>query len=273
MATPLFTIDAFADGPFRGNPAAVCLLDGPRPEEWMRALAAEMNLSETAFLWPESDEIWRLRWFTPAVEVSLCGHATLASAHALWETGQSDAASSIRFATRSGILTATRAGDWIELDFPERSPEACAPPDGLAEALGSRPIATAIAGEDLLVELATEGAVRALAPDFTALAAVGARGVTVTARADEGAPHDFVSRFFAPAVGIAEDPVTGSAHCGLAPYWAERLGRRQLTGFQASRRGGVVRVRHEPDRRRVVLSGRAVTVFVAQLTPAAEAPA
>jgi len=266
MPTPLLQIDAFADGPFRGNPAAVCLLDGPREESWMQALAEEMNHSETAFLWPESEELYRLRWFTPEVEVSLCGHATLASAHALWETGRLAADQPARFATRSGVLVAARAGDWIEMDFPERVPEECETPPGLAEALGARPLLTARAGEDLLVELATEGAVRALAPDFAALERIDTRGLIVTAVAEEGAGHDFVSRFFAPGLGLPEDPVTGSAHCALAPFWLARLGRAEATGFQASRRGGVVRVRHEPDRRRVRIAGRAVTVLRGELT-------
>jgi PhzF family phenazine biosynthesis protein len=270
MPIPLYQIDAFADRPFRGNPAGVCLLEGARDESWMQAVAAEMNLSETAFLWPESEELWRLRWFTPRVEVSLCGHATLAAAHVLWQTGRAPSGAPARFATRSGILTATAQGDWIELDFPEHAPEPIAPVADLADALGARPLAWASAGEDLLVELATEGTVRALAPDFAALGALEARGVVVTALADEGAAYDFVSRFFAPAVGLPEDPVTGSSHSGLAPYWAERLGRRELVGYQASTRGGIVRVRHEPERRRVAIAGRAVTVFAATIAPAAE---
>jgi PhzF family phenazine biosynthesis protein len=265
MPTPLLQIDAFADGPFRGNPAAVCLLDGPRDEVWMQALAEEMNHSETAFLWPESEELYRLRWFTPEVEVSLCGHATLASAHALWETGRLAASQPARFATRSGVLVAARAGDWIEMDFPERLPELCEVPAGLAETLGARPLLAARAGEDVLVELATEGAVRALAPDFTALERIDARGLIVTAVAEEGAAYDFVSRFFAPGLGVPEDPVTGSAHCALSPFWSARLGRSELTAFQASRRGGHLRVRHEPDRRRVRLAGRAVTVLRGEL--------
>jgi PhzF family phenazine biosynthesis protein len=270
MPTPLLQIDAFAEGPFRGNPAAVCLLEGPRDEGWMQALAEEMNLSETAFLWLESEELYRLRWFTPEVEVSLCGHATLASAHALWETGRLPRASAARFATRSGILTAAADGPWIEMDFPEKLPEPCAPIEELAEALGARPVVWTVAGEDLLVELSTEGAVRALSPDFRALMELDTRGVVVTARGDGGSEHDFVSRFFAPQVGIDEDPVTGSAHCGLAPYWADRLGRRELNGFQASKRGGVVRVRHEPERRRVAIAGKAVTVLSGSLTEIAD---
>ena len=270
MPTPLVQIDAFADGPFRGNPAAVCLLDAPRDEAWMQALAEEMNLSETAFLWPESEELYRLRWFTPEVEVSLCGHATLASAHALWESGRLALDQPARFATRSGVLVAARAGEWIELDFPERIPEPCEPPPGLAEALGARPLVAARAGEDVLVELATEGAVRSLAPDFAELERVETRGLIVTAPAEEGSDYDFVSRFFAPGVGVPEDPVTGSAHCALSPFWSGRLGRGELNGFQASRRGGRVKVRHEPDRRRVRISGRAVTVFRGELSAAAD---
>jgi len=255
MRQSIIQVDAFADRPFAGNPAAVCILAAPVDERWMRDVAAEMNLSETAFLHPEDDG-WRLRWFTPEVEVELCGHATLASAHVLWEDGHLVADATARFHTRSGMLTARRAEEWIELDFPAKPLLDVPAPEGLAEALGAAPVHAGRSHFDVLVELASEAEVRALKPDLGRLAAVDARGVIVTARGS--GEHDFVSRFFAPRVGVPEDPVTGSAHCALAPYWAARLGRAEMTGFQASRRGGTVRVRHDGDR--VHLAGRAVTV-------------
>jgi PhzF family phenazine biosynthesis protein len=259
---PIVQVDAFADRPFTGNPAAVCILPAPREEGWMRSVAAEMNLSETAFLHREEDG-WRLRWFTPEVEVDLCGHATLATAHVLWEGGHLGAGETARFHTRSGVLTARRDGGWIELDFPAKPILDAPAPQGLAEALGVEPVYVARSHFDVLVEVATEAEVRALKPDVGRLAAVEARGVIVTARADGGAGYDFVSRFFAPRVGVNEDPVTGSAHCVLAPYWAGKLGRAELVGYQASRRGGTVRVRSAGDR--VHLGGRAVTILRGEL--------
>jgi len=269
VSVPLLHIDAFSAEPFSGNPAAVCLLDdGPGPgPAWMQAVAAEMNLSETAFVTRRSDG-FGLRWFTPTVEVELCGHATLASAHALWETERLDAASPVRFHTRSGLLTATRADTNIELDFPAIVAVAGEPPAGVLDALGVTPTAVARnpAGYTL-VEVGFEAEVRAARPDFAGLAARSADGVVVTSRADPGTGFDFVSRYFAPGAGIDEDPVTGSAHCVLAPWWSARLGRSELVGFQASTRGGVVRVRVLGDR--VVLGGRAVTILRGELaTPA-----
>ena len=258
----IIQVDAFADRPFTGNPAAVCILAAPREEGWMRNVAAEMNLSETAFLHAEEDG-WRLRWFTPEVEVDLCGHATLATAHVLWEDGHLGAGETARFHTRSGLLTARRDGEWIELDFPAKPILDAPAPEGLEEALGARALYVARSHFDVLVEVATEAEVRALKPDVGRLAAVEARGVIVTARAEGGAGYDFVSRFFAPRVGVNEDPVTGSAHCVLAPYWAGKLGRSELVGFQASRRGGTVRVRSAGDR--VHLGGRAVTILRGEL--------
>lgn len=249
----LYQIDAFTSQAFRGNPAAVCLLDGERGNDWMQSLAAEMNLSETAFLLPHDDG-YSLRWFTPATEVDLCGHATLASAQALWEEQQ---LASVRFYTKSGVLTATRDRDWIELDFPSTPPRPAWLPAGLLESLGvTSPLYVGKNRFDYLVEVASEEEVRALAPDFAQLGRVEARGVIVTSAARE---FDFISRWFGPAVGVDEDPVTGSAHCALAPYWATRLGKREMTAWQASRRGGTVRVRLENDR--VKLIGQAVTVF------------
>jgi PhzF family phenazine biosynthesis protein len=256
MSLPLFHIDAFTEKPFAGNPAAVCLLDGPRAEEWMQQVATEMNLSETAFVYSEGAD-FRLRWFTPAVEVALCGHATLASAHALWEEGRIPAGRPIAFLTRSGVLIAARADDLIELDFPLKPAAEQAPPDGLAEALGVGVVRAGHNEFDWLVEVASEEGLRGLKPDFAALARLPVRGVIVTSQPARPG-FDFVSRFFAPAVGVPEDPVTGSAHCCLADWWGRRLGKAQMTGYQASARGGVVRVRVAGAR--VFLGGRAVTV-------------
>jgi PhzF family phenazine biosynthesis protein len=260
MPVPLLQIDAFADAPFTGNPAAVCLLDRAAEEGWMQRVAAEMNLSETAFLYPVEDG-YALRWFTPTVEIALCGHATLASAHALYETERLRRDEPARFHTASGLLTVTPAGEGrLTMDFPATPPAPADDlPDGLPAAFAVEPVWTGRTRFDLFVEVADEAAVRGLTPDPAAVAALGARGIIVTARADEGRAYDFVSRFFAPGSGIAEDPVTGSAHCALAPFWAARLGRDALTGYQASARGGLVGVRVRGDR--VELTGRAVTVL------------
>jgi len=258
---PLFQVDAFADRPFAGNPAAVCLLDGPADAAWMQSVAREMNLSETAFVHPDGDG-WRLRWFTPVVEVELCGHATLATAHVLWETGRLDRAAVARFGTLSGLVTATGREGWIELDFPAFPPQEAAAPAGLADALGAHPTWIGRSRFDALLEVANEAEVRALAPDFAALAGVAVRGTIVTARSDDP-QFDFVSRFFAPGVGVNEDPVTGSAHSALAPYWGRTLGKTEMTGFQASARGGVVRVRVAGERVRI--AGQAVTVLAGEL--------
>ena len=259
---PLLQIDAFTSEPFAGNPAAVCFLDRERDVSWMSAVAAEMNLSETAFLLP-LDDGWSLRWFTPTVEVDLCGHATLASAHAIWETGRQPAGSQARFSTRSGPLFAVRAGDLIELDFPVKVATAVEAPAGLVDALGVEAVVGVYRNEfDYLVELADERAVVAVAPAHDSLRSLPVRGVIVTAAAV--APDvDFVSRFFASGSGVDEDPVTGSAHCALGPFWGERLDRTELTGYQASRRGGYVRVRLDGDR--AILGGHAVTVMRGEL--------
>jgi PhzF family phenazine biosynthesis protein len=258
----LLQIDAFTDEPFRGNPAAVCLLDQDKPAEWMQRLAAEMNLSETAFLKKQNGD-WSLRWFTPAVEVDLCGHATLASAHALWEEKILSAGSLARFHTKSGLLTASRAGEWIELDFPAKPQEPVVAPAGLLEALGiERPLHTGRSAFDYLVEVDSEDVVRNLDPDYARLRKLSARGIIVTSRSASDR-YDFVSRFFAPGAGIDEDPVTGSAHCTLAPFWAAKLLKKEFVAYQASARGGIVRVRLEGDR--VKLGGRAVTVFRGEL--------
>lgn len=266
MSLPLFQVDAFTDRPYAGNPAAVCLLDGVREGAWMQQVAREMNLSETAFLTPRADGSFGLRWFTPAKEVDLCGHATLASAHVLWETGALAPDKPAYFHTRSGRLTCARREDWIEMDFPAEPVEACEAPDGLAEALGAAPQFVGRNRMDLFVLLDDADAVRRLAPDMQRLAAIDARGIVATASTDEGAGYDFVSRFFGPRVGVPEDPVTGSAHCGLGPFWTDRLGRDQLVGRQVSTRGGTVRVQTKGDR--VVLGGQAVTVLRAELLAA-----
>ena len=263
MTFSLFQVDSFTAEPFRGNPAGVCLLDAPRDEDWMLGIAREMNLSETAFLLPEGTG-YRLRWFTPQVEVTLCGHATLASAHILWEQGILYPDQTAQFATLSGQLSAFRTADsWIALDFPLRQVIPAAPPPGLLSALGIEQVQfSGRYREDYLIEVTDEEAVRALTPNFARLKTVPTRGVVITARAQEKA-YDFVSRFFAPAVGVDEDPVTGSAHCALAPYWAERLGKPSLLAYQASRRGGLLRV--TPRNGRVLLEGQAVTIFEARL--------
>jgi PhzF family phenazine biosynthesis protein len=260
MPQAITVVDAFTDEPFAGNPAAVCVLAGPADEGWMALVAREMGLSETAFLHRE-DGAWRLRWFTPAVEVDLCGHATLASAHVLWQQGHARPDQPLRFRTRSGELTARRVGAGIELDFPATPATQTQTPAGLAEALGAVPIWVGRTRFDLLAELESEAAVRDLRPDLTALAKLPHRGTIVTARGS-GA-FDFVSRFFAPRSGVPEDPVTGSAHCCLGPFWSARLGKTELTGFQASARGGVVGVGVAGTR--VTLRGMAVTVLRGEL--------
>ena len=249
-------IDAFTDVPFHGNPAGVCLLEKPASDEWMQSVAAEMNQAETAFLSPEEDG-FRLRWFTPATEVDLCGHATLASAHFLWEKRLLKARAAAKFHTRSGLLTGTRKDGWIRLDFPATPPEECEPPPYLLAAFKALGAPVSRSRFDYMIVLDKAAAVRALQPDDRMLREVETRGVIVTAPGDRPGV-DFVSRFFAPAAGVEEDPVTGSAHCTLAPYWASRLGRDALVGYQESKRGGTVRVELKGDR--VLLGGKAVTV-------------
>lgn len=257
----IFVVDAFTDQPFRGNPAGVCLLEEAADERWMQRVAAEMRHSETAFVRPLEGGGYELRWFTPAVEVRLCGHATLATAHVLFTEGIADPDGSAEFHTKSGVLTVNVTAQGLEMDFPAvpavRMEE---PPGGLAAGLGAEPEWVACnAQNDVLAVVADAETVRGLEPDLALLGTIDARGVCVTAPAAEADPEDFVSRFFAPAVGIEEDPVTGSAHCMLAPYWAKRLGRNSLTGRQVSDREGVVGVTVRGDR--VLLSGRAVTLL------------
>jgi PhzF family phenazine biosynthesis protein len=261
MGLIIFQVDAFTDKPFAGNPAAVCVLPEPRDARWMQSVAQEMNLLETAFLLPES-EGFNLRWFTPTVEVDLCGHATLASAHVLWEAGYLKPEQQARFSTRSGLLTAERKGDWIEMDFPaEPESPATAPPD-LTRALGITPGYIGKNRFDYLVEVDCEQTVRNLKPDFAVLADIPTRGVIATSRASTPG-YDFVSRFFGPRLGINEDPVTGSAHCCLGPFWSARLGKNECVAYQASARGGVLRVRVSGQR--VYLGGKAVTVLRGEL--------
>ncbi|WP_435216944.1 PhzF family phenazine biosynthesis protein [Streptomyces sp. bgisy034] len=262
-------VDAFSDRPFTGNPAGVLLLDRFPEDDWLQNVAMEVNHAETAFAHPlpeggEAD--WALRWFTPVTEVTMCGHATLATAHVLHSTGAHEGP--VRFDTLSGVLVATPGDDGsITLDFPTAPLTSVEAPEGVAEALGAVPLAAFDTGPnigDLLLELADEKTVLGLTPDLKALGAHSARGIIATARAEDPARgHDFVSRCFFPNVGIDEDPVTGSAHTALAPYWSERLGRTELTGLQASRRSGRVRTEVRGDR--TLLSGRAVTVIEGEL--------
>jgi predicted PhzF superfamily epimerase YddE/YHI9 len=262
MAQQIFQVDAFTREPFTGNPAGVCILPAGSTEGRFQEIAREMNLAETAFVVPRGEE-FGLRWFTPSAEVDLCGHATLASAHVLWETGLVPPDREARFHTLSGLLLARRVADRVELDFPAEPSEESHPPPGLLEALGID--AALYVGRnrlDHLIELESEAAVRAIAPDFRRLAQVAGRGAIVTARA---ADHrfDFVSRYFAPSVGVDEDPVTGSTHCCLGPWWSARLDKRVLSAWQASSRGGALEV--EPRGERVLIRGHAVTVLRCEL--------
>ena len=255
---PLYQVDAFTDRPFQGNPAAVCVLDSPADEGWMQAVAREMNLSETAFVSPE-DGHYRLRWFTPATEVRLCGHATLASAHTLWTIGRVPAEQPIGFHTLSGVLAVERHGAFLDMNFPADTPVAAEAPEGVMEALGISQAVEVLRGRsDLIVRLASAAELRNLRPDFRLLGEIsGIRGVIATAASDSD-DFDFMSRFFGPAVGVDEDPVTGSAHCLLGPYWSARLGRDELRAYQASARGGALRLRLRGER--IHIGGQAVTV-------------
>lgn len=254
-------IDAFTAKPFGGNPAVIFLLPEARDAEWMQAVASEMNQPETAFLIQAGDD-YNLRWFTPTVEIDLAGHPTLASAHWLWTSGKLAPNAAARFHTRSGLLIAERRGDWIRLDFPATPPIEQQPPDGLTEALGAQVLWTGRSPFDLLVEVDSDQVLRSLDPNLSAISRYPFRGVIVTANA-AAPPYDFVSRFFAPRSGINEDPVTGSAHCCLGPYWAEKLGKKELLAYQASSRGGVLRL--NVGATRVSLEGQAVTMATGRL--------
>lgn len=259
MGLMFYQVDAFTDQPFKGNPAAVCLLAAARPADWMQSVAAENNLSETAFLVADGDG-YRLRWFTPKSEVKLCGHATLASAHVLYESGALPLSQAARFYTASGLLTACyeQEARFIELDFPATPVVECEAPDGMVAALGVEPVFVGRGDDDYLVEVESAAAVAAAAPNFSRLLQAQCRGVILTARSSDPS-YDFVSRFFAPAVGINEDPVTGSAHCRLAPYWQAKLGKDVFLAYQASQRGGSLRLKIIGDRVRI--GGKAVTVI------------
>lgn len=261
MKLTLMQIDAFTSKPFSGNPAAVCILPAAREERWMQQVAAEMNLSETAFLVRREDG-FNLRWFTPTVEVALCGHGTLASAHALWETGHLSPHEPARFHTRSGWLTALRQEDWIQMDFPATAAASAEAPAGLIEALGLTPLFVGQSKFDYLIEVETEEQVRRLRPEFHKLYKIPVRGVIVTSRA-QSSDCDFVSRFFAPGSGVDEDPVTGSAHCCLGPFWSARLDKTDLIARQVSARGGLLKVGVRGER--VLLSGQAITVLRGEL--------
>jgi len=256
----IYQVDAFTQEAFKGNPAAVCLFLQHEDDAWMQNFANEMNLSETAFL-KEDAEGYNLRWFTPTQEVDLCGHATLAAAHILWETGNLEKDRAARFYTKSGVLKAEMQGDWIQLDFPV---EADAPVDAPAELVEALKIEPRYVGKnrmDYIVEVDSEKVLRSLTPDLELVKHLNARGVIVTCRS-ESADFDFMSRFFAPAYGVNEDPVTGSAHCCLGPYWKRKLGKSEFKAFQASRRGGVLQIKVGE---RVLISGQAKTVFSGRL--------
>ena len=261
MSLPIVQVDAFTATPFEGNPAAVCVLPAPRDAEWMQNVAREMNLSETAFL-VRREEAFDLRWFTPATEVDLCGHATLASAHALWEGGFLAKDETARFQTKSGLLTARKIDDWIELNFPATPATPAPAPEGLPEALSVQPKFVGKSRFDYIVEVESEAIVKEVRPDFSRLRALPVRGVIVTSAATTPG-WDFVSRFFAPAAGVDEDPVTGSAHCCLTPYWTAKLGKSTLVARQVSARGGTMRVTLDNDR--VRMAGQAVTVMRGEL--------
>jgi PhzF family phenazine biosynthesis protein len=261
VAVKVLQVDAFAEKPFAGNPAAVCFLPGPAAEQWMRGIATEMNLAATVFVESRTDG-FGLRWFTPRVELTLCGHGTLAAAHALWEEGVLDPAEEATFHTVAGVISAQRDGPWIHLDFPAEPPnEEAEVPEDLIRALGAAPAYVGRNRLDYLIEVESEEVLRALAPELALLATVPARGAIVTTRGSR--EYDFVSRYFAPAIGIDEDQVTGSAHCCLGPFWGARLRKDEMLAHQASPRGGVVRVQLAGDR--VRLGGMAVTVWRGEL--------
>lgn len=261
MPIPIYQVDTFTRHAFSGNPAAVCLLDEKKSDDWMQSIAAEMNLSETAFVYHDRG-LHRLRWFTPETEVDLCGHATLATAHVLWETGRIEPEQVIEFYTHSGILKIQRVGSGIQMNFPAELPVACAMPPGLIEALGVSPIEVLKCHSDYLAVVADEASVRNLQPDLYRLKQIPMRGLIVTAASDQ-AEVDFVSRFFAPRVGVDEDPVTGSIHCVLVPYWAQKLNKQHLLARQLSRRGGQLELQLKNDR--TLIFGNACTVFRGEL--------
>lgn len=269
MSLPFFQIDSFTSKAFSGNPAAVVLLDNERSDTWLQSVAMENNLSETAFVLPSTAaQTWRLRWFTPTTEVDLCGHATLAAAHALWESETAPSDQPITFETRSGPLTVKRQRSQIQMDFPVTPVSKVEAPQGLLKSLqinGRQPNVTDVlkSAFDFVVVVEDEATVRSLTVDFHQLSQVDARGAIVTAIADPTSDYDFVSRFFGPAAGVNEDPVTGSAHCALIDYFSQKLNRNRLIGYQASARGGIVEVEKRGDR--AILSGEAITIIRGKL--------
>jgi PhzF family phenazine biosynthesis protein len=263
MGQRITVVDAFTDVAFAGNPAAVCVLDHPTTEAWMQAVAREMRHSETAFCAPLKSGGFELRWFTPGGEVRLCGHATLATAHVLWEEGRLPFRETARFSTKSGEVTAKPLGRQIELDFPARPPSEAEAPTGMLEALDVEAIWIGRDEDDYVLVLEDEAAVRACVPDFRALRAIETRGVMITAPSAEP-DVDFVSRFFAPRFGIDEDPATGSAHCCMTPLWASRLGKSVLQARQLSERGASLELELAGDR--VKLRGTCVTTLRGTLT-------
>jgi PhzF family phenazine biosynthesis protein len=257
-------VDAFTSSPFKGNPAAVCILPAPQPEDWMQKVAQEINLSETAFVVRQEDG-FSLRWFTPIIEVPLCGHATLASAHVLWSEGCISPDQAIRFHSKSGVLIAHKQGEWIELDFPVNHSQVTTAPQELGQALGV-PIKFVMKNSlAYLAEIESEDLVRRIQPNFDLLKSLPNANVIVTSLAHKGSEYDFISRFFAPGAGINEDPVTGSAHCCLAPFWRDRLNKDNFLTYQASKRGGIIKVRYDGGSR-VYLGGQAVTVIRGELS-------
>ncbi|WP_209974647.1 PhzF family phenazine biosynthesis protein [Paenibacillus eucommiae] len=256
---PIYVVDAFTDKTFKGNPAAVCLTPGPLDDDQMQSIAAEMNLSETAFLFPYQDG-YSLRWFTPNTEVDLCGHATLASAHILWEKEMLTVDQQANFYTKSGLLTAIKSGSWIQLNFPMEPEIACSCPSELIEALQITPIYVGRNRLDYLIEIESEDVLKNLKPNFSLLEKVQTRGIIVTSKSVE---FDFISRCFFPALGVNEDPVTGSAHCCLAPYWSNKLKKNELYAYQASARGGILKITIKNDR--IMMAGQAVTVIKSEL--------
>ncbi|TPE68869.1 PhzF family phenazine biosynthesis protein [Halalkalibacterium halodurans] len=262
MTTPIYVVDAFTNQAFKGNPAAVCVLPTSRDDIWMQHVASEMNLSETAFLHPYQDG-YSLRWFTPNTEVDLCGHATLASARILWELDHISAEQPITFYTKSGILTASKRGEWIELDFPSEQPkQENVYPNELIDGLGIQPLYVGRNRFDYLIEIDSEQRLKELNPNFSLLEQIDTRGIIVTSKSTS-TEYDFISRCFFPAVGVNEDPVTGSAHCCLGPYWQEKLNKNEFLAYQASKRGGILKIKLQHDR--VFLLGQAITVLRSEL--------
>jgi len=257
----IFQVDAFTNKAFSGNPAAICILKEPKEEGFMQSLAKEMNLSETAFLL-EKEDGYSLRWFTPSMEIDLCGHATLASAYVLWENGNLSRDKEAKFYTKSGILKAKIVDNWIQLDFPALSQEPFDPPKGLIEALGIEPIYIGKSKSNYLIQVESEDEVRNMKPNYNEIMNIPMHGVMVTS-ISKSPEYDFVSRFFAPEAGIFEDPVTGSAHCCLGPFWKGKLGKDTFMAYQASHRGGRLKVQVADDR--VLLSGEAVMIFRGEL--------